>query len=119
MDIEAVPKSPLNVVVLFMVLISSCKMKIMTPCTNLQLGGSNWLGETKEWKRQVNESVLVVFDLCLSIDNLPENSDYCHTINCKLCIICTFKSSRQTKPVTRAVVVAIAGIIFPAINFVL
>ena len=34
------------------------------------LGGSDRLGEAKEWQRQVDESVLVLLDICLAVEDL-------------------------------------------------
>lgn len=51
LELEPIPKRPLGFAILV-------------------LGSRNGLRETKEWKREVNESIFVVLELVLPIDNL-------------------------------------------------
>lgn len=72
-DVETVPDSPLDFAVLRMGQ-SHSDIIIATPtsthCTHLLLGGSDWLRETKEGQRQVDEAILVILELLLAVDDL-------------------------------------------------
>jgi hypothetical protein len=73
--------------------------------------------ETEEGQGEVHEPVFVVIELVLAVyDLIREVLDILQKITIGSGF--TLYSSRQTRPTTRDVVVAIAGMIFPAICLV-
>lgn len=80
--------------------------------------------ETEEGQGEVHEPVFVVIELVLAVYDLIRDEKHIRTRNevfCKKITMgsgFTLYSSRQTRPTTRDVVVAIAGMIFPAICLV-
>ncbi len=45
-------------------------VRILEHLTHLLLGRGDWLREPKEWKCEIDETVLVILELVLSIDHL-------------------------------------------------
>lgn len=42
----------------------------MTIPSHLQLCSSDWLGESEEWQSEIDEAILVLFDVGLSVNDL-------------------------------------------------
>jgi hypothetical protein len=79
--------------------------------------------ETEEGQGEVHEPIFVVIELVLAVYDLIREAfgngmRYFATKKITIGIGFTLYSSRQTRPTTRDVVVAIAGMIFPAICLV-
>ena len=96
---EPVPEGPLYVAIL---LLLSCDR----------------LGKAEEGQGEVDETVFEVLQLVLAVDELHERPLSRSHIAADEHHLRTLYSSKQTRPVISEVVVAIAGIIFPAICFV-
>ena len=82
---------------------------------HLLLGSLYRLREPKEGESQVHKAVFVVLQLVLAVNDLSALASF-HA-RCKARP--TLYSSKHTRPTAKAVVVAIAGMILPAINLVL
>jgi len=95
---EAVPESPLRRSVLVLL-------------------GRDRFGEAEEWEGKVHEAVLVIVELVLAIDELRVSDEH-RVIQFTENFRPALYSSKQTRPTISEVVVAIAGMIFPAICFV-
>ena len=111
-------------------------------CCYLFLWSWHWLGEGKEWQGKVDKTILVCTNLFIFVDQLQEKlmhtklyactttqTSYSKSTRTPRTHACTHISvsntqtykhtlyiSRHTSPTTSEVVVAIAGMILPAIN---
>ena len=97
LELEAVPERPLCVAILL-------------------LRRRDGLGEAEEGQGEVDKTVLVRLELALAVDDLHSDASVSSIV--QVYTVRTLYNSKHTKPVTSDVVVAMAGMILPAICFV-
>ena len=87
--------------------------------TYLVLCSSDGLREAEEGQSEVDEAVLVGLHLLVALHELgKQTKDILMLTSLKERMLFTLMSSRQTRPTMSDVVVAIAGMILPAMPFV-